>query len=119
MLAVVDRENRAVCADDAMLVRARSRTLSKLYLGKQAARGLEAPSRMRCARMNGTFRAPCREGRPTRTSAAILIIYTQVFLRPALAVEYAGGRIVVKVPRQKSPAYGLRFFVAVITYGPP
>ena len=85
MLAVVDRENRAVCADEAVLVRARSPTLSKLHLGKRAAQGLKAPSRMRCARINGTCGAVCREGRPTRRSAPILIIYNQLAVRPALA----------------------------------
>ena len=105
MLAVVDRENGAVCVENGTLVRARSPTLSKLYLGKRAAQGLKAPSRMWSARMNGTCGAPCREGRPTRRGVAILIIYPQVALLPALAaLEYAGGRIVVKVPRQKSPA---------------
>ena len=87
MIAVADRENRAVCADDAMLVRARSRTLSKLYLGKRAAQGLEGPSRMRCARMSGTCRALCREGRPTRRGVAILIIYNQLAVRTDSATE--------------------------------
>ena len=76
MLAVVDRENRAVFVDNSMLVRVRSPTLSKLYLGKRAAQGLEGPSRMRCARMSGTCGALCREGRPTRRGAVILNIYS-------------------------------------------
>ena len=41
MVAVVDRENGAVCVENVTLVRARSPTLSKLYLGKRAAQGLE------------------------------------------------------------------------------
>ena len=124
MLAVVDRENRAVFVDNSMLVRVRSPTLSKLYLGKRAAQGLEAPSRMRCARMNGTCGAPCREGRPTRTSAAILItylIFPQIVTPSRTEVRFSlctpRDRLLVKVPRCRAyplQAFGGRFIIAVI-----
>ena len=74
--------------------------------------------------MNGTFRAPCREGRPTRTSAATLIIYShkstsaspsRTKVRFSLCTPR--DRLLVKVPRCRAyplRALGGRFIIAVI-----
>ena len=107
---------------------ARARTFADLVkadLGKRAAQGLEAPSRMRCARMNGTCGAPCREGRPTRRGAPILNIYSifpQIVTPSRTEVRFSlctpRDRLLVKVPRccaYPLRALGGRFISTVIT----